>query len=134
HDQDEEPQGEERERQSEDEDDRANHGVHDTEEQRRDHEIAPTVEMHAGDDGLRRPQPEPRDHEAEEEPFHALKILGRLASRPAGHEPGRHSGAYLYAQLRVEQDRSWAYRRSEEHTSELQSHLKLVCRLLLEKK
>ena len=25
-------------------------------------------------------------------------------------------------------------RRSEEHTSELQSHLKLVCRLLLEKK
>src|SRR5260370_24018089 len=28
--------------------------------------------------------------------------------------------------------RSW--RRSEEHTSELQSHLNLVCRLLLEKK
>src|SRR5260370_2965326 len=26
------------------------------------------------------------------------------------------------------------YRRSEEHTSELQSHLNLVCRLLLEKK
>src|SRR5207237_5451465 len=26
------------------------------------------------------------------------------------------------------------YNRSEEHTSELQSHLKLVCRLLLEKK
>src|SRR5438876_7331848 len=106
HDQDEEPQGEDRERQSEDEDDRANHGVHDTEEQRRDYEIAPTVEMHAGDDGLRRPQPEPRDHEAEEEPFHALKILARLAPRPAGHEPGRHSGAYLHAQLRVEQDRT----------------------------
>src|SRR6266699_3592867 len=62
--------------------------------------------MHAGDDGLRRPQPETRDHEAEEEPFHALKILARLASRPAGHEPGRHSGAYLHAQLRVEQDRT----------------------------
>src|SRR5260370_19647654 len=27
-----------------------------------------------------------------------------------------------------------AHRRSEEHTSELQSHLNLVCRLLLEKK
>src|SRR5260370_15784505 len=27
-----------------------------------------------------------------------------------------------------------AWRRSEEHTSELQSHLNLVCRLLLEKK
>src|SRR5260370_11770169 len=29
---------------------------------------------------------------------------------------------------------SASYRRSEEHTSELQSHLNLVCRLLLEKK
>src|SRR5260370_28707617 len=28
----------------------------------------------------------------------------------------------------------WQERRSEEHTSELQSHLNLVCRLLLEKK
>src|SRR6266480_7955458 len=26
----------------------------------------------------------------------------------------------------------WLYRRSEEHTSELQSHVNLVCRLLLE--
>src|SRR5260370_32626811 len=29
---------------------------------------------------------------------------------------------------------SWSTIRSEEHTSELQSHLNLVCRLLLEKK
>src|SRR5690242_21489239 len=29
---------------------------------------------------------------------------------------------------------SWAFFRSEEHTSELQSHVNLVCRLLLEKK
>src|SRR5260221_2112114 len=28
----------------------------------------------------------------------------------------------------------WSHRRSEEHTSELQSHSDLVCRLLLEKK
>src|SRR5260370_33505187 len=31
-------------------------------------------------------------------------------------------------------DAHWFVRRSEEHTSELQSHLNLVCRLLLEKK
>src|SRR6266571_3429540 len=30
--------------------------------------------------------------------------------------------------------RSWDEERSEEHTSELQSHVNLVCRLLLEKK
>src|SRR5260370_18135422 len=29
---------------------------------------------------------------------------------------------------------AWRFARSEEHTSELQSHLNLVCRLLLEKK
>src|SRR5260370_20110105 len=32
------------------------------------------------------------------------------------------------------QDVSFGLQRSEEHTSELQSHLNLVCRLLLEKK
>src|SRR5260370_34062644 len=31
-------------------------------------------------------------------------------------------------------DFGWSRKRSEEHTSELQSHLNLVCRLLLEKK
>src|SRR5260370_12666604 len=39
---------------------------------------------------------------------------------------GRHIGQYC----RLEEDAL----RSEEHTSELQSHLNLVCRLLLEKK
>src|SRR5207237_6105727 len=34
----------------------------------------------------------------------------------------------------VEPARGFGVRRSEEHTSELQSHLNLVCRLLLEKK
>src|SRR6476661_10874925 len=34
----------------------------------------------------------------------------------------------------VPRDVGWPVRRSEEHTSELQSHLNLVCRLLLEKK
>src|SRR5690242_21457431 len=35
---------------------------------------------------------------------------------------------------RVKTDKRDAARRSEEHTSELQSHVNLVCRLLLEKK
>src|SRR5260370_21343754 len=34
----------------------------------------------------------------------------------------------------IKSDRGKSGRRSEEHTSELQSHLNLVCRLLLEKK
>src|SRR5260370_16418316 len=35
---------------------------------------------------------------------------------------------------RLPRDRRFTIERSEEHTSELQSHLNLVCRLLLEKK
>src|SRR5690606_41080616 len=38
------------------------------------------------------------------------------------------------AHPRASSRRQWAARRSEEHTSELQSREKLVCRLLLEKK
>src|SRR5438477_8959407 len=48
------------------------------------------------------------------------RVLARLArdwpAAPAAARSGRHRG------------------RSEEHTSELQSHVNLVCRLLLEKK
>src|SRR5260370_2791012 len=48
--------------------------------------------------------------------------LGLPADR--GHRP-----------LQAHQRQLWPHRgRSEEHTSELQSHLNLVCRLLLEKK
>src|SRR5690242_21509348 len=36
--------------------------------------------------------------------------------------------------LRAVKDEAVGYARSEEHTSELQSHVNLVCRLLLEKK
>src|SRR5260370_29028388 len=46
------------------------------------------------------------------------------------HLRGRHDRRLL---LRDRLRRS-SHRRSEEHTSELQSHLNLVCRLLLEKK
>src|SRR5260221_1991018 len=43
-------------------------------------------------------------------------------------------GANLRKDRRVSIERSSIWRRSEEHTSELQSHSDLVCRLLLEKK
>src|SRR5260370_5078862 len=39
-----------------------------------------------------------------------------------------------FPRVGVQLHRQQARRRSEEHTSELQSHLNLVCRLLLEKK
>src|SRR5260370_11317810 len=53
-----------------------------------------------------------------------------------------HDALPIYPFLRLERvchrptilERFWADGRSEEHTSELQSHLNLVCRLLLEKK
>src|SRR5260370_18518532 len=51
-------------------------------------------------------------------PYTTLFRSARLSPRP-GPGPGRRGG--------------WRAR-SEEHTSELQSHLNLVCRLLLEKK
>src|SRR5260370_10028638 len=42
--------------------------------------------------------------------------------------------AYICVGQRERLFRGLAFPRSEEHTSELQSHLNLVCRLLLEKK
>src|SRR5713101_9016988 len=50
---------------------------------------------------------------------------------------GRNHGQRRHAELAVDADRSFhasGHGRSEEHTSELQSHVNLVCRLLLEKK
>src|SRR2546422_5607514 len=48
------------------------------------------------------------------------------------HGPSRH--APVLDAARGDRDRRHALPRSEEHTSELQSRLHLVCRLLLEKK
>ena len=48
-----------------------------------------------------------------------------------------HKEAYTYTLTKREKERKNIYKknkRSEEHTSELQSHSDLVCRLLLEKK
>src|SRR5690242_21507339 len=52
--------------------------------------------------------------------------------RPRGRCRGAREGGR--SQLRRHQADAAAARRSEEHTSELQSHVNLVCRLLLEKK
>src|SRR3712207_8711037 len=62
--------------------------------------------------------------------------------RPAGPAPARAAGAVGGAQrsfpggggARPGESRARPARRSEEHTSELQSRQYLVCRLLLEKK
>src|SRR5690242_17028911 len=48
----------------------------------------------------------------------------------SGHEIGSHG----YGHRMLTRGSQASFRRSEEHTSELQSHVNLVCRLLLEKK
>src|SRR5260370_28524993 len=52
--------------------------------------------------------------------------------RSASRRPSR--GAARFRRPSASRTRAGRGRRSEEHTSELQSHLNLVCRLLLEKK
>src|SRR5260370_5648615 len=49
------------------------------------------------------------------------------------HIAGKRATVHLHVRV-PELDRRLTSERSEEHTSELQSHLNLVCRLLLEKK
>src|SRR5260370_28820970 len=65
-----------------------------------------------------------------------LAALGAIAALQAGATANK--ALVLKAEATQSQARAsdqWAfYQRSEEHTSELQSHLNLVCRLLLEKK
>src|SRR5260370_4714155 len=53
---------------------------------------------------------------------------------PISGAPLRHPPAVTRAAVFPARDRAPPRSRSEEHTSELQSHLNLVCRLLLEKK
>src|SRR2546422_11052260 len=76
-------------------------------------------------------------------PYTTLFRSGELGRRlPAGlksgHDgPRRHQESHLRplsASHRFHYARKRERRRSEEHTSELQSRLHLVCRLLLEKK
>src|SRR2546427_4914283 len=72
-------------------------------------------------------------------PRRILHVLNRLAFGPRPGDVARVRAVGLDAwtdrQLRPETiDDSATERRSEEHTSELQSQSNLVCRLLLEKK
>src|SRR2546426_8433204 len=60
----------------------------------------------------------------------ALPICVRCVRRRAGHGPRRRVEPRRPDRRGVQS----AHRRSEEHTSELQSPCNLVCRLLLEKK
>src|SRR6267142_7295025 len=57
----------------------------------------------------------------------ALPISARIHPNFAGEKRVKHGAGVRHCSHRV-------LLRSEEHTSELQSHVNLVCRLLLEKK
>src|SRR4051812_49896014 len=65
---------------------------------------------------------------------------GRCASDGGGSSPppsaiqARRRKSDEDGSVRSDRDRGAVGRRSEEHTSELQSHVNIVCRLLLEKK
>src|SRR2546422_6231908 len=62
---------------------------------------------------------------------------GASVARAAAGGRGRHASCRVGARgiPRTDDHAAWrSWRRSEEHTSELQSRLHLVCRLLLEKK
>src|SRR5438034_7009745 len=71
--------------------------------------------------------------------LHLLQPLARLVGRIGGgltpwrRRTTRIRPKFLSSQMKMWRDR-WEPPRSEEHTSELQSHSDLVCRLLLEKK
>src|SRR2546429_6907701 len=62
-------------------------------------------------------------------------VPGRRAGGDRGQRPHEHHGAAAAGVAGTARlDGALSERRSEEHTSELQSRLHLVCRLLLEKK
>src|SRR2546422_3687213 len=71
-------------------------------------------------------------------PYTRSSDLGSPAERPNSPMPTfatwEHCGRCSPATASMPTSTSPASRRSEEHTSELQSRLHLVCRLLLEKK
>src|SRR2546422_6978963 len=63
-------------------------------------------------------------------PERAVSPITNRTGAAVAPPPNCPSGAYQ----RPSRSRRWKFPRSEEHTSELQSRLHLVCRLLLEKK
>src|SRR3712207_7670328 len=68
-------------------------------------------------------------------PYTTLFRSRRVIARPRRREPSRHQAPEQRPGEHVrDEEPVAATRRSEEHTSELQSRQYLVCRLLLEKK
>src|SRR5690242_21365628 len=63
-----------------------------------------------------------------------MTVMSQLDADPVGAEPVHQIGQRSAGRLWAAGVQSLAHIRSEEHTSELQSHVNLVCRLLLEKK
>src|SRR2546427_6740388 len=57
-----------------------------------------------------------------------------FVTTPSTGPVSRYSGTCSTSSTVAESRARWCWRRSEEHTSELQSQSNLVCRLLLEKK
>src|SRR5207249_9066747 len=66
--------------------------------------------------------------------LHAAQPLGALPEVAAGHDRSQGIAVLGLQRLARVAPGQKAVRRSEEHTSELQSRFDLVCRLLLEKK
>src|SRR5438477_12063326 len=64
----------------------------------------------------------------------ALPISLQARRKRSWHEQGRRSPVWIADGQFGCARRRTDHQRSEEHTSELQSHVNLVCRLLLEKK
>src|SRR2546422_4502536 len=92
---------------------------------------APELELVPG--GAEVPRLEPADCEG----MLGAPRLGRMPDHPEFHGvvPALRDPRIHAVRVRLEDAASLgAYARSEEHTSELQSRLHLVCRLLLEKK
>src|SRR5574343_915903 len=62
-----------------------------------------------------------------------LRCTAKYSSKDSGAYTGTPSSLKMYDPAYPSSHACWPFR-SEEHTSELQSHYDLVCRLLLEKK
>src|SRR5437879_10530757 len=63
-----------------------------------------------------------------------LGIPNRTTEVPGGESTPEHAASFGQTLYRTSSTGSATFLRSEEHTSELQSPMYLVCRLLLEKK
>src|SRR5688500_20110441 len=68
------------------------------------------------------------------DPRAAISLWEKMAKNSSGGQPPKWLSTHPSHEDRISDLRTYAAKRSEEHTSELQSPCKLVCRLLLAKK